>query len=362
MNIGIPKERQPGEERAGLTPAGVGLLTKAGHTCYVESGIGKGAGFDDYDYERLGGKILFEGTELYARSDLILKVLRPTLEEISWMHAGQTILGFLGLMAVPEEEVDALIKRRITAVAYELVSPDGKNFPVLKTMSEVAGRMAPYIAGSLLMRHNGGRGVLLNGVPGVSAGEVVIIGGGTLGTNAARVFLKMGVKVFVLNPTLERLRYLDEHLKGELTTMISHDFNIEYTTRFADVVIGAVRVPGERAPVLITREMMRTMRRGAIFIDFSIDHGGCAETSRPTTWQNPTYIEEEVVHYCVPNVPGAVPRTSTHAFNNAAWPYIQVLTQLGSATAFAQEEALGRAVVLRNGDVIEPNLQAMLRN
>jgi alanine dehydrogenase len=278
------------------------------------------------------------------------------------MHAGQTILGFLGLMAVPEEEVDALIKRRITAVAYELVSPEGENFPILKTMSEVAGRMAPHIAGSLLMRHNGGRGVLLNGVPGVSAGEVVIIGGGTLGTNAARVLLAMGVKVFVLSPTLERLRYLDEHLKGELTTMISHDFNIEYTTRFADVVIGAVRVPGERAPILLTREMMRTMRRGAIFIDFSIDHGGCAETSRPTTWENPTYIEEEVVHYCVPNVPGAVPRTSTHAFNNAAWPYIQVLTQLGSATAFAQEEALGRAVVIRNGDVIEPNLQTMLRN
>ncbi len=361
MKIGIPKERQPGEERAGLTPAGVGLLTKAGHVCYVENGAGEGAGFDDYDYERLGGKIVFEGQELYERSDLVLKVLRPTQEEVSWMRAGQVVAGFLGLMAVPAEEVEALVERQITAIAYELISPNGYDFPVLKTMSEVAGRMAPYFAGSLLMRHNGGRGVLLNGVPGVSAGEVVSLGGGTLGINAARVFLEMGAKVFVLSRTLDRLRYLDEHLKGELTTMISHDFNIEYTTRFADVVVGAVRVPGERAPVLLTREMLRTMRRGAIFLDFSIDHGGCAETSRPTTFQDPVYVEEEVVHFCVPNVPGAVPRTSTHTFNNAAWPYIQLLTQLGSATAFAQEDALGRAVVLRNGDVVEPKLQALLR-
>ncbi|MBN1487032.1 MAG: alanine dehydrogenase [Anaerolineae bacterium] len=362
MNIGIPKERQPGEKRVGIIPAGVGLLAKAGHTCYVESGAGADAGFHDYDYERMGAKIVFDGSELYSRVDLILKVLRPTLEEISWMHSGQTLLGFLGLMAVPKEEVAALVDRKVTAVAYELVSPDGHDFPILQTMSEVAGRMAPYIAGSMLMSNHGGRGVLLNGVPGVSAGEVVIIGAGVLGSNAARAFLGLGAKVFVLSPTLERLRYLANSLpNGELTTMISHDFNIAYTVRFADVVICAARIPGKRAPMLITRELLRTMRRGSVLLDFAIDHGGSAETSHPTTLEDPTYVEEDVLHYCVPNVPGAVPRTSTHAFNNAAWPYIQLLASYGIATAIAQEPALEHAVVLRNGDVLDPNLAAALK-
>lgn len=361
MDIGIVKERHAGEERVGLTPAGVSLLTKAGHTCYLEDGAGEAAGFANYDYERLGAKVVFDGAELYERSDLVLKVLRPTLEEIGWMHQGQIVTGFLGLVAAPRGEIEALIERRVTAVAYEMVSPDGEHFPILETMSEVAGRMAPYIAGSLLMRPNGGRGVLLNGVPGVSAGEVVILGGGVLGTNAARAFLGMGAKVFVLSPTLERLRYIDTHFKGQITTMISHDFNIAYLTRFADVVIGAVRVPGERPPTLITRQLLRTMRRGAVLIDFSVDHGGCAETSRPTTFENPTYIEEDIVHYCVDNVPGAVPRTSTHAFNNAAWPYIQSLLELGPATAFAQEPGLANAVVLRNGDVVNKKLDNILR-
>ena len=361
MNIGIPKERREGEERVGLTPAGVSLLTKSGHTCYIESEAGEAAGFADYDYERLGATIVFEGEELYARSDLILKVLQPTLEEIYWMHQGQLLAGFLGLTAAPREEVEALMERRVTAVAYELVSTGGQDFPILRTMSEVAGRMAPYIAGSMLMRVHGGRGVLLNGVPGVSAGEVVILGAGVLGTNAAHAFASLGAKVFVLNPTLERLRYVDNHINGQVTTMISHDFNISHVIRFADVVIGAVRVPGERAPQLVTRQMLRTMRRGAVIIDFSIDHGGCFETSRPTTFESPSYIEEDIVHYCVPNVPGSVPRTSTHAFNNAAWPYIQMLVGAGPATAFAQEPALRKAVVLRNGDVVDERLGNILR-
>jgi alanine dehydrogenase len=353
MKIGIPKERLSGEERVGLTPAGVGLLTKGGHQCFVESGAGDGAGFNDYDYERMGANIVFDAKELYTRSSLILKVLRPTPEEISWMSDGQTIMCFLGLTQIPEEELAGLKDRKVTAVAYEMVSPDGRDFPVLKTMSEVTGRLAPYIAGNLLLRHNGGRGVLLNGVPGISAGEVVVIGAGVLGTNAARAFLGMGAKVFVLSRSLERLRYIDSHFRGEVTTMISHDFNIAHTTRFADVVICAVRIPGQHPPTLITREMLRTMRKGSVILDFTIDHGGCVETSRPTTFENPTYIEEDVVHFCVPNVPGAVPRTSTHAFNNAAWPYIQTIADMGTASAFAHNEALGRGIVIRNGEVLE---------
>jgi len=324
MKIGIPKERLPGEERVGLTPAGVGLLVKSGHQCFIENGAGAGAGFDDYDYERMGGTLVPSGAELYAKSALILKVLRPLSAEIAWLQNGQTLMCFLGLTQLPEADVAAMQQRRITAIAYEMICKGKHDFPILKTMSEIAGRMAPYIAGSLLMRTHGGRGVLLNGVPGVSAGEVVILGAGALGFNAARAF----------------------------ATMIDHDFNVVHTTRFADVVIGAVRTPGKRTPVVITREMLRTMRKGAVILDFSIDHGGCAETSHPTTFADPTYIEEDVVHYCVPNVPGAVPRTSTHAFNNAAWSYIRHVAEMGPVTACAQNEALALGTVIRSGELM----------
>ncbi len=352
MNIGIPKERLPGEERVGLTPTGVGLLTKDGHKCFVESGAGVGAGFDDYDYQRMGATLIRDTEELYASGSLILKVLRPTREEIGWMTHGQTLMCFLGLPQIPQVDIEAMQERRITALAYEMIKKDKYNFPILKSVSEVAGRMAPYIAGMLLMRQYGGRGVLLNGVPGVSAGDVVILGSGTVGQNAARAFLGVGAKVFILSRSLDRLRDLDNQFQGRVTTMIDHDFNVAYVTRFADVVIGAVRNPGKRAPVIITREMLRTMRKGSVIIDFAIDHGGCAETSRATTIDDPTYIEEDVVHYCVPNVPGSVPRTSTHAFNNAAWSYIRHLAQMGVASAIAQNEALRRGIVMRNGEII----------
>ena len=352
MNIGIPKERLPGEERVGLTPAGVGLLTKDGHKCFVESGAGMGAGYSDYDYEQMGATLLDDGEELYARASLIIKALRPTGEEISWMTTGQTLMCFLGLPQIPEEEIHEMQTRRITAIAYEMITKGKHDYPILKSVSEVAGRMAPFIAGNLLMRHNGGRGILLSGVPGVSAGEVVILGSGTLGQNAARAFLGLGARVFLLSRSLERLREIDMQFQGRITTMIDHDFNVANLLRFADVVIGAVRNPGKRAPVVITREMLRMMRKGSVIIDFAIDHGGCAETSRPTTIDNPTYIEEDVIHFCVPNVPGTVPRTSTHAFNNAAWSYIRHVAAMGVASAIAQNDALRKGVVMRNGEII----------
>ncbi len=360
MNIGIPKERLVGEHRVGLTPAGVGLLVKAGHACFVESEAGAAAGFDDYDYERQGATIVHEGAEVYQRSDLVLKVQRPMGEEIDWMHDGQIILGFLGLMAAPREELQRILQHHVTTIAYEMVSYDGKHFPILTPMSEVAGRLAPSIAGTLLMQQNGGRGILLSGVPGISAGDVVILGAGALGTSAARTFVGLGAKVFVLSPRLDQLREIDALFQGRVTTMVSHDFNIDRTVRFADVVIGAVRVPGKRPPILITRQMLRSMRKGSVILDFSIDHGGCVETSHPTTLESPTFIEEDIVHYCVPNVPGAVPRTSTHAFNNAAWPYIRALVEQGPVTAIAQDEALKRATVIRHGDILDADLASMV--
>jgi alanine dehydrogenase len=353
MNIGIPKERLPGEERVGLTPAGVGLLIKDGHKCFVENNAGAGAGFDDYDYERMGATLVENGQELYARGSLILKTLHPTSEEIRWMTNGQMLMCFLGLPQMPQADVQEMQSRHITTFAYEMIQKDKHDFPILKTVSEVAGRMAPYIAGNLLMRQNQGRGVLLSGVPGVSAGDVVILGSGTVGRNAARAFLGLGAKVFMLSRSLDRLRELDTEFRGRVTTMIDHDFNVAYVTRFADVIIGAVRNPGKRAPVMITRDMLRTMRKGSVIIDFAIDHGGCAETSHATTFDNPTYVEEDIVHFCVPNVPGAVPRTSTHAFNNAAWSYIRHLAAMGAASASAQNEALRAGMVMRSGEIIE---------
>lgn len=357
MKIGVPKERLPGEARVGLTPALVRTLTKNGHTCLIETGAGAGAGFDDYDYERQGAHIVPDMREIYTQSDLILKVMRPLSEEIALMREGQVLMGLLGLLGAPKEDVRALVARKVTAIAYEHISCEGHIYPVLKAMSEVTGRMAPYIAGMALMRHGDvGRGVLLGGVPGVSAAEVVILGGGVLGFNAARAFVGLGAKVFVLSRNLDRLRALDDYFRGAITTMVSHDYTIANTVRFADVVIGAARTPGQRPPLLITRAMLRTMRVNAVLIDFTIDHGGCAETSCPTTLENPTYVEEDIIHYCVPNVPGSVPRTSTAAFLNAAIPYFTAVANLGPATACAQRPELQRAVILRSGEILDQTL------
>ncbi len=357
MNIGVPKERLACESRVGLTPALVRTLVKSGHACYIEQGAGTGSGFDDYDYERQGAKIVSSAEEVYAQSDLILKVMRPTAEEIPLMREKQIVMGLLGMLAAPKEDVRALVERGVTLIAYEHISPDGKTFPVMKTMSEVTGRMAPYIAGMALMRNGEtGRGVLLSGVPGVSAAEVVILGGGVLGFNAARAFVGLGAKVFILSRNLDRLRALDDYFRGSVTTMVSHDYTIMNTVRFADVVIGAARTPGQRPPLLITRPMLRNMRVNAVLIDFTIDHGGCAETSRPTTLENPTYVEEDIIHYCVPNVPGAVPRTSTVAFLNAAMPYFMAIVQQGVETAFEQKPELKRAVIIRDGVILDPAL------
>lgn len=357
MKIGVPKERLPGEGRVGLTPALVRTLVRSGHTCLIEQGAGASSGFDDYDYERQGARIVPEMGEIYAESDLILKVMRPTGEEIALMREGQVLMGLLGMLAAPKEDVRALLERKVTVVAYEHISCENHVYPVLKAMSEVTGRMAPYIAGMALMRTGEtGRGVLLSGVPGVSAAEVVILGGGVLGFNAARAFVGLGAKVFILSRNLDRLRALDDYFRGSVTTMVSHDYTIANTVRFADVVIGAARTPGQRPPLLITRAMLRNMRVNAVLIDFTIDHGGCAETSRPTTLENPTYVEEDIIHYCVPNVPAAVPRTSTVAFLNAAMPYFMAVANLGPATAFAQMPELQRAIVIRNGQILDEAL------
>ncbi|MDY7076166.1 MAG: alanine dehydrogenase [Chloroflexota bacterium] len=352
MNIGIPKERRDLERRVGLTPYGVELLTRAGHTCYVEKDAGAGAGFTDYHYERSGGRIVYSGEEVYGRANLVLKAVRPTEEELDWLQEEQILAGFLHLAAAHRRKVEVLLEKRITAIAYETIEEEDGTLPVLRTMSEVAGRMAPQLAATFLQSDHGGRGVLLSGVPGIPPARVAILGAGVLGTNAARTFLGLGADVFVLDRNLERLREIDREFNGRITTMVAYPFNVARVARFAEVLIGAVLTAGARAPIIVTREMVSSMKKGAVILDFSIDQGGCVETSRLTTLRDPVFIEEGVVHFCVPNVPGSVPRTATHAFNNAVWPALRYLAEVGIERAIEDLPALARGIAVKDGKIV----------
>jgi len=358
MNIGIPKERRDLELRVGLTPYGVDLLTRAGHTCYVEHEAGVGAGFADDDYERAGAHIVYSGEEVYGRADLVLKVLRPTPEELDWLREGQIITGFLHLAAARPRTLKTLLEKRITAIAYETIQEDDGSLPVLKTMSEVAGRMAPHLAATFLQSNYGGRGILLGGVPGIPPANVVILGAGVLGSCAARAFYGSGADVHVLDHTLEKLYRIDEQFQGHVPTMVSHPFNVARVVRFADVLVCAILTPGARVPIIVTREMVRSMKKGAVILDFDIDQGGCVETARPTTLRDPVYVEEGVVHFCVPNVPGAVPRTATHAFNNAVWAHLRRVAEVGLEQALTELPALARGIATRDGRIVSEPLAA----
>ena len=357
MHVGIPRERRNDEYRVGLTPAGVELLAADGHVCYVESQAGIGAGFSDTDYERAGGRIVYAPEEAYGRADLVLKAAKPTAEEVSWLKDGCILMGFLHLSIGRRDRVDSLLTKGVTSVAYETIQADDKSLPVLATLSQAAGRMAPQIAADLLSNKHGGKGILLGGVPGVPPAEVVIIGAGTFGTAAAQSFLGTGASVYVLDQDLERLRMLDQ-MCGRLVTMVSHSFNLRKVMKFADVLVGAVLVPGAKAPLIITREMVKLMKPRSVIMDIAIDMGGCVETSRPTTHQDPTFIEENVIHYCVPNMTSIVARTATHAFNNAAWPYIWEIAHDGLGAALGQRAPLRRGVATHKGHVVHSALAA----
>lgn len=357
MNMGVPKERRPFEFRVGLSPAGVSLLVSAGHACFVESGAGVGSGFQDLDYQRAGAQIVYSGEEAYGRAGMVLKVARPTMEELEWLVEGQTLMGLLHLPSARREKVETLLAKHISAVAYERIRQDDGTLPVLRPLSQIGGRMAAQIAAGLLQNNTGGKGILLGGVPGVPPAEVAIIGAGTVGSEAARTFLGMGAHVTLLDRDLRKLHAADALFQGRAVTLVSHAFNLERICRFADVVVGAVLAPGERAPVLITREMVRSMKPRAVILDISIDDGGCVETSRPTTHDQPTFVEEGVIHYCVPNMPGVVARTATHAFLNAAWPYILALANKGVEGAIADDAALRRGLVTHAGRQVENPLE-----
>lgn len=345
--IGIPREHRRFEYRVGMTPAGISILTARGHQCYVETGAGLGSGFTDTEYEQAGARIAYGQDEVFRRADLILKVQRPTEEEVEWLRGEQTIMAFMLLASATENRIKALEDKRITAVAYELIEDHHGRLPVLYPLSQMGGRMAAQIAAHYLQNDTGGKGILLGGVASVPPADVVIVGAGVVGTNAAHAFIGTGARVIMLDQDLRQLQTVQERFNGQVTTMVSHDFNLARVCQFADVLVGAIQVPGHRTPQIITRDMVRSMRPRSVIIDMSIDQGGCVETSRPTQHDEPTFVAENVIHYCVPNVPGVVGRTATHAFLNAAWPYILQVVDDGLESAVERSPALNHGVVIR---------------
>ena len=356
MNISVPREHRPFEFRVGLAPKGLQLLVRLGHTCYVEHNAGLGSGFSDQTYQQAGAQIVYSAEETFLRGDLILKVQRPTEQEIGWLRQDQAVAGFLHLPSARRTKISQLVEKHVTAISYELIEEDDGLVPVKQPLSQIGGRMCAQVAARYLENTGGGKGILLGGVPGVPPAEVVLIGAGTFGIEAARAFLGAGASVYMLDQDLARLQAVDHMFGSRVVTMIAHPVNIIRGCTFADVLVSCVRISGRRAPIVITREMIRQMRPRSLIMDISIDEGGSVETSRPTLHDQPTFVEEGIIHYCVPNMPSLVARTSTHAFLNAAWPYIQLLVEKGIQAAMAQNPALARGVTIHDGEILDPRI------
>jgi alanine dehydrogenase len=349
MKIGVVKEIKSDEYRVALTPAGGRELVGRGHDVLVESGAGEGSAFRDDAYAAVGASIC-SAEQVWAESELLLKVKEPLPSEYGLLHEGQILFTYLHL-AANAELTRALVESGAACVAYETVETANGALPLLAPMSEIAGRLSAQAGAYFLEKPVGGRGLLLGGVAGVAPGRVLIIGGGIVGYNAAVIAIGLGANVTILERSIDRMRHLDEILSGRVSLVMSSTLQIEQSVREADVVIGAVLIPGARAPKLITREMLTTMKNGSVLCDVAIDQGGCAETSRPTTHTNPVYVVEGVTHYCVANMPGAVPITSTKALTNATLPYVEAIAEHGLVEAVARDPALAKGVNVLDGKV-----------
>lgn len=356
MIIGLPKEIKNQEYRVALTPAGCEMLVKQGHEVVVQQGAGEGSGFTDEEYRVAGGRLVAAAPEVWGSAELIVKVKEPLSEEFSYFRNQQIIFTYLHLAAAPDL-TQALVDKQVTAIAYETIQLPGGGLPLLTPMSEVAGRMAVQEGAKYLEAFHGGRGVLLGGVPGVPPAEVIIIGGGIVGTNAAKMALGLGAEVVVLEKSGERMRYLDDVFQGRLRTLMSNPYNIANAVRKADLLIGAVLVPGARAPRLVTEEMVKTMKKGAVIVDVAVDQGGSIETiDRVTTHENPIYEKHGVIHYAVANMPGAVPRTSTLALTNVTIDYILQLANKGFHDTVKDNSALALGVNAYLGALTHPQV------
>lgn len=351
MNIGIPKERRSFEYRVGLSPAGVKMLARQGHICYIEHDAGLGAGFSDQDYEEAGGNIVYSGHEVFGRADLLLKVARPVMEEIEWVRPGAAITGLLHLSSARQDKIDEMLSRDITSIAYEQIQlPDG-TVPIRRPLSQIGGALAAQIGARLLQNNHGGKGILIGGVPGVPPAEIAILGAGIAGTCAAAGFYGMNAQVTVLDVDMNALQQIYNKYPG-IVTMVATSYNLARVCTYTDVLVGAILFPGEQTPKIISREMVRTMKSRSLIMDISIDEGGCIETSRPTTHEHPTFVEEDVIHYCVPNMPSAVARTATHAFLNAAYPFILELANKGVDAAITGNPAIAHGIGTHHGEIL----------
>jgi alanine dehydrogenase len=350
MRIGVPREIKVHEYRVGLVPAGVRELVAAGHEVLVETGAGAGIGVDDAQYRTAGASIAANAADVFTRSELIVKVKEPQLPECQMLRPGQVLFTYLHLAADPAQ-AQALMKSGATAIAYETVTAPNGSLPLLTPMSEVAGRMSIQVGAASLQKANGGYGVLLGGVPGVPPAKVVILGGGVAGTHAAEIAVGMRADVTIVDRSVHRLRELSAQFGSALQTAYSTAEAIERLVRDADLVVGAVLVAGAAAPKLVTRPMLSTMKPGTVLVDISIDQGGCFETSKPTTHADPTFVVDGVIHYCVANMPGAVPRTSTFALTNATLPYVRLLADLGWQAAFKRDPGLAGGLNVHAGEI-----------
>lgn len=349
MIVGIPKEIKALENRVGMPPAGVDALVKAGHTCYLEKSAGLGSGFTDEEYIEAGAIILDTAQEVYERSDMIIKVKEPLEAEFPYLKENQIIFTYLHL-APDKRLTEALLKAKIIGIAYETVTLPNGSLPLLAPMSEVAGRMAIQVGAHLLEKTNGGRGMLLGGVSGVEPANVVIIGGGNVGINAVKIAVGLGAQVNVLDISSARLAYIDDIFGGRVITLMSNNYNIAKAVKRADLVIGAVLIPGAKTPKVVTEEMVKTMKPGSVLVDVAIDQGGAIETmDRVTSLDNPYFVKHGVIHYSVGNMPGAVPRTSTMALTNATMPYALKIANLGVEKAMQEDEALRKGLNVYKG-------------
>jgi len=358
MKVGVPREIKTLEFRVGMTPAGVRELVSDGHDVFVESNAGEGIGMSNADYVAAGAKVLATAEEVFARADMIVKVKEPQLRECAMLRDDQVLFTYLHLAADPEQTA-ALVKSGTTAIAYETVTAKDGSLPLLTPMSEVAGRLSIQAGAFALQKANGGRGILLGGVPGVRPAKVLVIGGGVAGANAADMAVGFGAAVTILDRSLPRLRQIDEIWGGRVRTLYSTRDAIDELTVESDLVIGAVLVAGAAAPKLVSAQNVRDMNKGSVMVDISIDQGGCFETSRPTTHADPTYVVDGVVHYCVTNMPGAVPRTSTFALTNATLPFVKALANHGWREALARDPHLANGLNVHAGHI---NHEAVARD
>ena len=339
MIIGVPKEIKDNEARVGVTPAGAKALVEAGHVVLVETMAGAASGFDDAEYQNAGAEIVGDAGHVWGKADTVVKVKEPIEKEYAFFREGLILFTYLHLAPLPEL-TNRLLESKVAGIAYETVRDRNGMLPLLMPMSEVAGRMSVQVGATYLEKERGGRGILLGGVPGVPPAHVTIVGGGIVGTNAAKIALGFGAKVTLIDVNLNRLRELDDLFGGRLYTLASNSYNIAQATREADLVIGGVLIPGATAPKIVTRAMVAQMKKGAVIVDVAIDQGGCVETARPTSHSNPSYTVDGVVHYCVTNMPGAVPHTSTLALTNSTFPYLLRLANLGAREALRKDAGL----------------------